>query len=230
MEATENHAVIFVAGGTGTRMGSALPKQFLALNNTPILIHSLRNFFSFNPNFEMVVVMHHEYISFWKDLCIQFENVPEHAVVAGGEERFHSVKNGLNALSESVNCVAVHDAVRPLVSHETLARCFQALSENNAVVPAIPVNDSIREVHGAENKSVDRSLFKRIQTPQCFRANVLKEAYNKPFSPLFTDDASLVEANGHSVFLVEGNLENIKITSPIDLIVGEALTANSEKK
>ncbi len=225
MEATENHAVIFVAGGTGTRMGGALPKQFLTLNNTPILIHTLRNFFSFNRNFEMVVVMHHDYISFWKDLCLQFETVPEHTVVAGGEERFHSVKNGLNALTENVNYVAVHDAVRPLVSHETLTRCFNALNEHNAVVPAIPINDSIREVHGALNKSVDRSLYKRIQTPQCFESNILKEAYSKPFSPVFTDDASVVEANGHSVFLVEGNLENIKITSPVDLIVGESLTA-----
>ncbi len=225
MEATENHAVIFVAGGTGTRMGSALPKQFLTLNNTPILIHTLRNFFSFNRNFEMVVVMHHDYISFWKDLCLQFEDVPEHTVVAGGEERFHSVKNGIEAVSSDVEHIAIHDAVRPLVSHETLTRCFNTLNEHNAVVPAIPINDSIREVHGVLNKSVDRSLYKRIQTPQCFESTMLKEAYSKPFSPLFTDDASVVEANGHSVFLVEGNLENIKITSPIDLIVGESLTA-----
>ena len=225
MEVIENHAVIFVAGGTGTRMGSALPKQFLTLNNTPILIHTLRNFFSFNRNFEMFVVMHYDYISFWKDLCLQFENVPEHTVVAGGEERFHSVKNGIEAVSNNVQYIAIHDAVRPLVSHETLTRCFNALNEHSAVVPAIPINDSIREVHGDLNKSVDRTLYKRIQTPQCFESNVLKEAYSKPFSPLFTDDASVVEANGHSVFLVEGNLENIKITSPIDLIVGESLTA-----
>ena len=222
---TVKQAVIFVAGGTGTRMGSPLPKQFLTLNNTPILIHTLRNFFSFNRNFEMIVVMHYDYISFWKDLCLQFEDVPEHTVVAGGEERFHSVKNGIEAVSADVKHIAIHDAVRPLVSHETLTRCFNALNEHNAVVPAIPINDSIREVHGVLNKSVDRSLYKRIQTPQCFESNILKEAYSKPFSPLFTDDASVVEANGHSVFLVEGNLENIKITSPIDLIVGESLTA-----
>lgn len=222
---TVKQAVIFVAGGTGTRMGSPLPKQFLTLNNTPILIHTLRNFFSFNRNFEMIVVMHHDYISFWKDLCLQFEDVPEHTVVAGGEERFHSVKNGIEAVSSDVEHIAIHDAVRPLVSHETLTRCFNTLNEHNAVVPAIPINDSIREVHGVLNKSVDRSLYKRIQTPQCFESRMLKEAYSKPFSPLFTDDASVVEANGHSVFLVEGNLENIKITSPIDLIVGESLTA-----
>ena len=222
---TVKQAVIFVAGGTGTRMGSPLPKQFLTLNNTPILIHTLRNFFSFNRNFEMIVVMHHDYISFWKDLCLQFEDVPEHTVVAGGEERFHSVKNGIEAVSSDVKHIAIHDAVRPLVSHETLTRCFNALNEHNAVVPAIPINDSIREVHGVLNKSVDRSLYKRIQTPQCFESTMLKEAYSKPFSPLFTDDASVVEANDHSVFLVEGNLENIKITSPIDLIVGESLTA-----
>jgi 2-C-methyl-D-erythritol 4-phosphate cytidylyltransferase len=222
---TVKQAVIFVAGGTGTRMGSPLPKQFLTLNNTPILIHTLRNFYSFNRNFEMVVVMHHDYISFWKDLCLQFEDVPEHTVVAGGEERFHSVKNGIEAVSSDVKHIAIHDAVRPLVSHETLTRCFNALNEHNAVVPAIPINDSIREVHGVLNKSVDRSLYKRIQTPQCFESTMLKEAYSKPFSPLFTDDASVVEANDHSVFLVEGNLENIKITSPIDLIVGESLTA-----
>lgn len=222
---TVKQAVIFVAGGTGTRMGSPLPKQFLTLNNTPILIHTLRNFFSFNRNFEMIVVMHHDYISFWKDLCLKFEDVPEHTVVAGGEERFHSVKNGIEAVSSDVKYIAIHDAVRPLVSHETLTRCFNTLNEHSAVVPAIPINDSIREVHGILNKSVDRSLYKRIQTPQCFESTVLKEAYSKPFSPLFTDDASVVEANGHSVFLVEGNLENIKITSPIDLIVGESLTA-----
>ena len=222
---TAKQAVIFVAGGTGTRMGSPLPKQFLKLNNTPILIHTLRNFFSFNRNFEMIVVMHHDYIAFWKDLCLQFVDVPEHTVVAGGEERFHSVKNGIEAVSSDIQHIAIHDAVRPLVSHETLTRCFNALNEHNAVVPAIPINDSIREVHGVLNKSVDRSLYKRIQTPQCFKSSMLKEAYSKPFSPLFTDDASVVEANGHSVFLVEGNLENIKITSPIDLIVGESLTA-----
>ena len=222
---TAKQAVIFVAGGTGTRMGSPLPKQFLTLNNTPILIHTLRNFFSFNRNFEMIVVMHHDYISFWKDLCLQFEDVPEHTVVAGGEERFHSVKNGIEAVSSDVQHIAIHDAVRPLVSHETLMRCFNALNEHNAVVPAIPINDSIREVHGDLNKSVDRSIYKRIQTPQCFESSMLKEAYSKPFSPLFTDDASVVEANDHSVFLVEGNLENIKITSPIDLVVGESLTA-----
>ena len=222
---TAKQAVIFVAGGTGTRMGSPLPKQFLTLNNTPILIHTLRNFFSFNRNFEMIVVMHHDYISFWKDLCLQFEDVPEHTVVAGGEERFHSVKNGIEAVSSDVQHIAIHDAVRPLVSHETLMRCFNALNEHNAVVPAIPINDSIREVHGDLNKSVDRSIYKRIQTPQCIESSMLKEAYSKPFSPLFTDDASVVEANDHSVFLVEGNLENIKITSPIDLVVGESLTA-----
>ena len=222
---TAKQAVIFVAGGTGTRMGSPLPKQFLTLNNTPILIHTLRNFFSFNRNFEMIVVMHHDYISFWKDLCLQFEDVPEHTVVAGGEERFHSVKNGIEAVSSDVQHIAIHDAVRPLVSHETLMRCFNALNEHTAVVPAIPINDSIREVHGDLNKSVDRSIYKRIQTPQCFESSMLKEAYSKPFSPLFTDDASVVEANDHSVFLVEGNLENIKITSPIDLVVGESLTA-----
>ena len=222
---TAKQAVIFVAGGTGTRMGSPLPKQFLTLNNTPILIHTLRNFFSFNRNLEMIVGMHHDYISFWKDLCLQFEEVPEHTVVAGGEERFHSVKNGIEAVSADVLYIAIHDAVRPLVSHETLTRCFNTLNEHNAVVPAIPINDSIREVHGVLNRSVDRSLYKRIQTPQCFESSMLKESYSKPFSPLFTDDASVVEANGHSVFLVEGNLENIKITSPIDLIVGESLTA-----
>ena len=222
---TAKQAVIFVAGGTGTRMGSPLPKQFLKLNNTPILIHTLRNFFSFNRNFEMIVVMHHDYIAFWKDLCLQFVDVPEHTVVAGGEERFHSVKNGIEAVSSDIQHIAIHDAVRPLVSHETLTRCFNALNEHNAVVPAIPINDSIREVHGVLNKSVDRSLYRRIQTPQCFESRMLKEAYSKPFSPLFTDDASVVEANDHSVFLVEGNLENIKITSPIDLIVGESLTA-----
>ena len=129
MQNAEHHAVIFVAGGTGTRMGSALPKQFLTLNNTPILIHTLRNFHAFNPFFEMVVVMHHDYISFWKDLCLQFENVPAHTVVAGGEERFHSVKNGLNALSENVNFNAykLNPSAAPILTNVTpvnMSVCF----------------------------------------------------------------------------------------------------------
>ena len=218
----QNKAIIIVAGGTGTRMGYDIPKQFIKLKGIPILVRTIQTFFSFDPNAKIIVVMHEESISTWKQLAEQF-NAPKHQIVPGGKERFFSVKNGLSCIDEHITQIAVHDAVRPLVSERTLANCFTALENFEAVVPVIPINDSMRLVNEDLNESVDRTKFKRVQTPQCFHAHVLKNAYSVEFNSLFTDDASVVEANGHSVHLVEGNLENIKITSPIDLFVGEAL-------
>ncbi|MFN4886343.1 MAG: 2-C-methyl-D-erythritol 4-phosphate cytidylyltransferase [Bacteroidota bacterium] len=217
-----NKAIIIVAGGTGTRMGSDIPKQFLKLNGIPILVRTLKNFFNFDPQAKLVVVMHPESIDHWKRIAEEF-NAPNHEIIPGGKERFFSVKNGLDSIDDNTSYIAVHDAVRPLVSEKTLENCFQALEQHSAVVPVIPINDSIRFVNEEKNESVDRTKFKRIQTPQCFHSNILKKAYDAEYNELFTDDASVVEANGHSVFLVEGNLENIKITSPIDILVGEAL-------
>lgn len=217
-----NKAIIIVAGGTGTRMGSDIPKQFLKLNGIPILVRTLNNFFNYDPKSKLIVVMHPESIDHWKLIAEEF-NAPNHEIIPGGKERFFSVKNGLDSIHDNISYIAVHDAVRPLVSEKTLENCFQALEQHSAVVPVIPINDSIRFVNEEKNESVDRTKFKRIQTPQCFHSNILKKAYAAEYNELFTDDASVVESNGHSVFLVEGNLENIKITSPIDMLVGEAL-------
>lgn len=217
-----NKAIIIVAGGTGTRMGSNIPKQFLKLNGIPILVRTLKNFFNYDPQAKLIVVMHPESIDQWKLIAEEF-NAPNHEIIPGGKERFFSVKNGLDSIDDNTSYIAVHDAVRPLVSEKTLENCFQALEQHSAVVPVIPINDSIRFVSEEKNESVDRTKFKRIQTPQCFHSNILKKAYDAEYNELFTDDASVVEANGHSVFLVEGNLENIKITSPIDILVGESL-------
>jgi len=217
-----NKAIIIVAGGTGTRMGSDIPKQFLKLGGIPILVRTLKTFFSYDPQAKIIVVMHPESIEQWKQIATEF-NAPKHEIIPGGKERFFSVKNGLDSIDDSTKYIAVHDAVRPLVSEKTLANCFNALEQHSAVVPVISINDSIRFVNEEKNESVDRTKFKRIQTPQCFHSNILKKAYDAEYNELFTDDASVVEANGHSVFLVEGNLENIKITSPIDILVGEAL-------
>ena len=217
-----NKAIIIVAGGTGTRMGSDIPKQFLKLGGIPILVRTLKTFFSYDPQAKIIVVMHPESIEQWKQIATEF-NAPKHEIIPGGKERFFSVKNGLDSIDDSTKYIAVHDAVRPLVSEKTLANCFNALEQHSAVVPVIPINDSIRFVNEEKNESVDRTKFKRIQTPQCFHSNILKKAYSAEYNELFTDDAPVVESNGHSVFLVKGNLENIKITSPIDILVGEAL-------
>jgi 2-C-methyl-D-erythritol 4-phosphate cytidylyltransferase len=218
----QSKAIVIVAGGTGTRMGSNIPKQFLKLNGIPILVRTIQTFHNFDPKAKILVVMHPESINHWMALAKEF-NTPFHTVVEGGKERFFSVKNGLNHIEENIQYIAVHDAVRPLVSKQTLDNCFNALEHHGAVVPTIPINDSIRFVTKDKNESADRTKFKRVQTPQCFHAELLRKAYNVEYNDLFTDDASVVEANGHSVYLVDGNLENIKITSPIDMLVGESL-------
>lgn len=218
----QNKAVIVVAGGSGQRMGGELPKQFMPLNQIPILVHTLNAFTEAVPGAQLVVVMHADYIQFWKEMSAQF-HAPNHEVVAGGEERFFSVRNGLAALTSSIEYVAVHDAVRPFVSKQVILNCFASAKVHRAVVPVIDEVDSVREVVENENRAIDRSSIKRVQTPQCFERIMLTHAYQQDFSKLFTDDASVVESNGHSVFLVEGNKENIKITTPFDLTVARAI-------
>ena len=223
-----DRATIIVAGGTGTRMGALVPKQFLTLNNVPILIHTLNAFHNFDSNMILIVVMHEESISEWTKIA-KMHSAPKHEIVKGGKERFFSVKNGLKLIPDNINQVAIHDAVRPLVSIDTLNNCFSALEHHSAVVPVIAVNDSLRKISDLKNQSVDRTLFKRVQTPQCFWNNTIQEAYNTPYKEIFTDDASVVEANNIEIHLVNGNLENIKITTPIDILVGEALLKKERK-
>lgn len=213
---------IIVAGGTGKRMGEALPKQFLKLGGTPILIHTLQAFQSADPEIELILTLPQEEIQFWDELNIWHQNYIEHKVVPGGETRFHSVKNALEHVEEGL--VAVHDGVRPFVSRETISQSFEQAKENKAVVTAVLMKDSVRQVDESGNsKNIDRSSLRLIQTPQTFEAGLLKSAYNTPFKPSFTDDASVVEAHGHNITLIEGDYQNIKITTPEDLIIAEAL-------
>ena len=214
--------VIIVAGGKGERMQADIPKQFLEIKGKPILMHTLEVFQRYDASMKLVLVLPAVQVAFWSELCKKHSFSLPHQVVIGGQTRFQSVKNGLEAVAGTA-LVAVHDGVRPLVSVETIARCFDAAEKYDAVIPVVDSVDSIRQITGDGSQSVDRSAYKLVQTPQVFDAELLKKAYEQDFSPLFTDDASVVEALGVKIHLVEGNRENIKITTEFDLRIAESL-------
>jgi 2-C-methyl-D-erythritol 4-phosphate cytidylyltransferase len=217
-----NKTAIIVAGGKGERMNADIPKQFLEIKGKPILIHTLEAFMNFDASLQLILVLPAAQFEFWKTLCKKHAlNIP-HQIVAGGQTRFQSVKNGLDAVKVPA-IVAIHDGVRPLVSKETISRCFDAAAKFGAAIPTMDSIESIRFVDANGSKSVDRNAYKMVQTPQVFDAKLLKKAYEQEFSVLFTDDASVVEAMGITVQLVDGNRENIKITTEFDLIVAERL-------
>ncbi len=215
------HAIL-VAGGTGSRMGSELPKQFITLQGIPVLGRTILRFKEFDPEINIVVVVHPDFIDYWR-LNAEALNLPEHTLVAGGETRFHSVQNGLNSIEAERGVVAVHDAVRMFVSDGTLERCFGTASELGTAVPIMPVVDSLRQFDGEGWRHVERKNFVAVQTPQCFSIEILREAYCEEYNPGFTDDASVVESIGFEINMVEGNQENVKLTNRIDLLVAEAL-------
>jgi 2-C-methyl-D-erythritol 4-phosphate cytidylyltransferase len=216
--------VIIVAGGTGTRMNSVIPKQFLEINGLPILMHTIRKFAECIEHIKIIVVLPEIHIGLWKALCEEHQFKIPHQVVTGGETRFYSVKNGLATIHlgstlQKDALVAVHDAVRPLVSKSTIINTFEMAEKKGNAIPAIRINESIREVSGQQSKAVDRDNFFVIQTPQCFLYSQLTKAYQQDYVSSFTDDATVVETNGELIHLVEGNPENIKITTPKDLNV-----------
>ena len=200
-----------MAGGSGSRMGGTLPKQFSLVGGEPILARTINNFRKALPASRIVVVLPAEYIEFWKNFSARF-NVAKHSVIEGGKERFHSVKNGLDALSEEVEYVAVHDGVRALATKKMILRVQLAAEETEAAIPVTEVVDSYRRVDGSESYIVPRSELRIVQTPQTFSAALLRRAYEQPFSDKFTDDASVVEALGAKITLVEGERRNIKLT------------------
>lgn len=220
--------VIIVAGGSGRRMGGALPKQFMMLDNEPILARSINRMHEALPAAEIVVVLPEEHVELWKNIAARFD-VARHKIALGGKERFHSVKNGLAALSDEVAIVGIHDAVRPLASKKLIIKLFLEAENNTAVIPVVAPIDSYRIVEGDNSRIIDRSALRMVQTPQVFQAEALRKAYEQPFSSTFTDDASVMEAAGHKVTLVEGERENIKITTPSDMLIAEAIiNADSE--
>ncbi len=213
--------VVIVAGGSGSRMQSALPKQFLMLGGEPIVARTINTFSEALPGAEIVVVLPEAHIPLWENLRARFEVAP-HRIVAGGKERFHSVLNGINALSSEVEYIAVHDGVRALVTKRLVIRAMLAVEEHDAVIPVVDVVDSYRRVEGNDSYIVPRSELRIVQTPQIFKAQLLRDAYGVEFSPEFTDDASVVEAFGGHITLVEGERTNIKITTPEDITLAES--------
>lgn len=214
---------IVVAGGSGTRVNAPVPKQFLKLDGKPVLMHTISRFAESRLGIEIILVLNKIQIEYWTELCKEHNFFIGTKIAEGGENRFESVRNGL-ALIEGDGLVAVHDAVRPLVSLKTITTVFKAAEMYGNAVPAIPVSDSIRQIDSSKSIAVDRTRYCVIQTPQCFYAEALKKAYEKTeYRIHFTDDASVMEATGERIHLVDGNPDNIKITTPRDFVIAEAL-------
>ena len=219
--------VVIVAGGSGRRMGGALPKQFMMLGNLPILGHTINRMRQALPASQIVVVLPEDHIKLWRNLSARFD-IAKHEITAGGAERFYSVKNGINALSPEIKTIAIHDGVRPLASKKLIIKLILEAEKNGAVIPAVAPADSYRIVDENGSHIIDRSQLRMIQTPQVFSAEVLRAAYEQPFSATFTDDASVAEAAGHKITLIEGERQNIKITTPSDMTIAETFIASEE--
>ena len=222
MDERINIGIVIVAGGSGKRLGGGVPKQFRIVGNEPLLARTINTFATTLPAAEIVVVLPAEHIDFWHDLKSRFI-VARHKTVAGGSERFHSVKAGIAALGDDTKLIAVHDGVRALCTKKLIVRTVQCAIENGSAVPAVMPVDSLRAVDGDGSHIVDRSSLRIIQTPQIFDAETLRRAYETTFDPAFTDDASVVERAGRSIVLCEGERSNIKITTPEDIAIAEAL-------
>ena len=210
---------IIVAGGKGLRMGGDVPKQFLPINGKPILMHTIEAFRKALDGIEIILVLPADQHEYWQKLCQDYNFCSPELIAKGGETRFHSVKNGLALLPDDEDAVVgIHDGVRPFVSKETIQRCYATAAGGRAVVPVVPVVETIRQIL-PDGKSITRPRdeYRLVQTPQTFPLVMLKKAYEQSYSETFTDDASVVEAMGEEILMVEGNRENIKITTPSDL-------------
>jgi len=221
---------IIVAGGKGLRMGREIPKQFIPIAGKPILMHTLEKFKRYGESLagteglEIILVLPKEQQEYWAELCTKYSFKVPHTIVNGGETRFHSVQNGLKAIPDNTEgVVGIHDGVRPFVSFDVIKRCYQEAREKKAVIPVMPVTDTLRDI--TQGKNVYRENYKIVQTPQTFDIQLLKAANKQPYSEAFTDDASVVEAFGQKVTMVEGNRENIKITTPFDLKIADVINS-----
>lgn len=214
--------VVIVAGGSGSRMGTEIPKQFIELCGLPVLMHTISAFRKAFQDIEIILVLPEEQIKTWKNLCVKHNFNTLLEICAGGETRFHSVKNGLSLL-EGDGLVGIHDGVRPLVSDETIKRCYLEAAIYGNSIPFAEVVETVRYQEGDKSRMIDRSKLRLIQTPQVFRLQSIKDAFTQEPKSTFTDDASVLESFGGIIHLTEGNRENIKITHPIDLMIGEFL-------
>lgn len=213
---------LIVAGGKGTRIKSKLPKQFLELHGLPILMHTINAFFRYSENIAVILVLPEDDFETWASLCKKHNFTKPVLLQAGGDTRFQSVKNGL-AKIEGDGLVAIHDGVRPLVSEDIIGASFRLAAVHQSAVAAVRLKESIRMTDQDNTKAMDRSRFRLIQTPQTFQVDLIRKAYQVKDDPGFTDDASVAERAGHTISLFEGSYENIKITTPEDLIIAEAL-------
>ena len=208
---------LIVAGGKGARMTSSSPKQFLLLKNLPILMHTLKKFSHFE---ETILVLPQSQFDYWKELCDTHNFTQPHALVEGGETRFHSVRNGLKRIGKNT-IIAIHDGVRPLVSKALINSLITETKNGIGAIPVLPIKDSIRKIEGETSSSMDRNNLYKVQTPQCFLSTDIKNAYNQKFSAIFTDDASVFESNGGKINTILGEEKNLKITTEEDLLVAK---------
>jgi len=216
--------VIIVAGGKGLRMGSDIPKQFLPVGGMPVLMRTLERFREYSSDLQIILVLPKAQQDYWKELCQKHNFTVTYQLADGGETRFHSVQNGLALIPDDAQgVVGVHDGVRPFPSIDVIRNCYETARTAKAVIPVIPVVETVRHLKGESSVTVPRDEYRLVQTPQTFDIQLLKAANRQPYNDGFTDDASVVEAFGYDVTLVEGNRENIKITTPFDMTIAEAL-------
>jgi 2-C-methyl-D-erythritol 4-phosphate cytidylyltransferase len=225
-----NKAAILVAGGKGTRMGGAIAKQYLPIGGKPILMRTLEVFYNLDNEIDLILVLPGSDFEFWEKLCQSYDFSIPHRLVAGGNSRFQSVKNGLNQLPESTDLVAIHDGVRPFVDPKVIAESFEVAAKSGSAIAVIPLKDSIRKVTD-DGKSFfqERQHFRLVQTPQTFQVSKIKKAFEVEELPQFTDDATVYEHQGWQVELIAGNPENIKITSPEDMDYAEFLASTANR-
>lgn len=216
--------IIIVAGGKGLRMGSDIPKQFLPIGGKPVLMRTLERFRQYSPSLQIILVLPKAQQDYWQKLCKEYAFDIDYQLADGGETRFHSVQNGLAKIPDNAQgVVGVHDGVRPFPSIDVIRNCYETAREKKAVIPVIPVVETVRHLKGDTSVTVPRNDYRLVQTPQTFDIQLLKAANRQPYNDGFTDDASVVEAFGFNITLVEGNRENIKITTPYDLKIAEVL-------
>ena len=223
----QQKVAIIVAGGKGERMNSTIPKQFLTLAGKPVLMHTLQQFHRYSDEIKLILVLPADLFEIWTILCMTYHFTLPHEVVAGGMTRFYSVKNALDTITERA-LIAIHDGVRPLVDVETIKRCFEEAEKSGAAVPVVDLVDSIRQVNPSGSNAVDRKNFRLVQTPQVFSSKVIQKSYQQAYSEQFTDDASVAEAAGYTINLVEGNRKNIKITTAIDLKLAQIMLTGTD--
>ena len=221
--------VIIVAGGKGLRMGSDIPKQFLPIVGKPVLMRTLERFREYSAELQIILVLPEAQQDYWKGLCKEYHFQVEYLLANGGQTRFHSVQNGLALVPDDAEgVVGVHDGVRPFPSVEVIRNCYETARTAKAVIPVIPVVETVRHLEGDSSVTVPRGDYRLVQTPQTFDIQLLKAANRQPYNDGFTDDASVVESYGHAITLVEGNRENIKITTPYDIVVAEAIITSEQ--